>query len=60
LEEPDDIKETLNPAKSTIEMSEYLVYFNNSSTTSSKLKLIGRKQLLLSDVAQYRRGDTFD
>ena len=59
LEDIDESKD-LNPAKTTVEMSEYLINFNPATTTSSKLKLIGRKQLLLSDVAQFRRGITFD
>ena len=57
LEEP--TKET-NPAKCTIEFSEFLVHFNNQSATSTKSQLIGRKQMLLSDVAQFRREQTFD
>lgn len=40
-------------------MSEFLVRFNNQTSTSSKISLIGKKQMLLSDIAQFRRTDTF-
>jgi len=49
----DDSEEQLNPASCTIELSEYCVHYNNFANT--KIQLIGRKQLLLSDVAQYTR-----
>lgn len=49
-----------NPAKCTLELTEYLINFNNQTSTSSSLKLVGRKNMLLSDVAQYRRVITFD
>ena len=32
-----------DPAKSTLELSEYLVHYNNSSATASKMSLMGRK-----------------
>jgi len=49
----EDSEEHSNPAKCTVEMSEYMTHYNTQTSTS--LKLIGRKQMLLSDVAQFRR-----
>lgn len=43
-----------------MEFSEFLVHFKNQNSTASDIKLIGRKQMLLSDVAQFRREQTFD
>ena len=54
----EDAEEHTNPAKCTVEMSEYMVHYNTQTSTS--LKLIGRKQMLLSDVAQFRREQTFE
>jgi len=47
----DDDRSQRNPAKCTIEFSELIVHFSNRSATSTKIQLVGRKQMLLSDVA---------
>ena len=56
----DASEEYVNPAKSTIELTEFLVAYNNQSSTSSEIKLIGKKQMLLSEVTQFRREQSFD
>ena len=49
-----------NAAKCTMELSEYIVHFTNQSNVNSSIKLIGKKQMLLSEVAQFRREQSFD
>ena len=56
----EDAEDHPNPAKCTLEFTEYLINFNNQTASSTIIKLVGRKKLLLSDVAQFKREQTFD
>ena len=47
-----------NPACCTYELSEYLI--NYKGVKDTKIQLIGRKQLMLSEEAQIRRSYTFN
>ena len=37
-----------------------MVHYKNTSQLATNLKMVGKKQMLLSDVAQFRREQTFD
>jgi len=45
-------------AKTTLELTEYCVHY--SCCFKNKIQLIGRKQMLLSELAQQKRNQSFD
>jgi len=59
--EDDELEEALlrsNPAACFLELTEYCVYFSPDET--NRIRLIGRKNMYVSDISQINRKDSFD
>ena len=59
LEEGEKEKQLIS-SNCTVELSEYLIHYTTLTSVESSIKLIGKKQMLLSDIAQFKRERTFD